>query len=184
MPSSPRSVLLGVALTILVGGCAQNPTTNELPPPRASQTASPVAIPGCSDVAPPSVTPPAGELITPSAAANTVTVTGADAGATVFLTLQQHLVVAVGSAGPPAWSGTPQGAETFWTPPHAPYPGPLYREGLKSCPGGNSLAVFTAVGTGGTTVAATTDAPCLHTQPVCEIGQQVIEIYVVVRQPR
>ena len=169
---------------MLVGGCAQSATTSDFPPPRPTQTASPVPIPGCSDVALPSVTPPPGELISPSAAANTVTVTGADTGATVFLTPQQHLVVAVGSSGPPAWSGTPQGAEIFWTPPQAPYPGPLHREGVKSCPGGNSLAVFTAVGTGGTTVAATTDAPCFHTQPVCEMAQQGIEIYVVVRQSR
>jgi hypothetical protein len=100
----------------------------------------------------------------------------------VFLTTQQYLVVEVGFPGPPVWTGTPQGADIFWTPPQAPYPGPLYRDGSMKCPGGNALSVFTAVGTGGTTVSAITDAPCLHTQPSCQLGQQGIEIYVVVRR--
>jgi len=117
----------------------------------------------------------------PPARASTVTVTSADAGATVFLTTLQHLIVEIGFPGPPAWSGTPQGADVFWTPPAAPNPGPLYRSGSATCPGGTAAAVFTAVGTGGTTVAATTDSPCFHTHPACEMAQQGFEIYVVVR---
>lgn len=183
MAPNPRSKLFAVALMALVGGCAPNASTTGLPTPRPTQTASPVPLPSCSAVAIPSVTPPPDALITLPPAANTVTVTSADAGATVFLTTLQHLVVEVGFPGPPprSGSGTSQGTEAFWTIPQAPYPGPLYREGSKTCPGGNSLAVFSAVGTGGTTVGATTDAPYLHTQPACEIAQQGIEIYVVVR---
>jgi hypothetical protein len=179
-----------MALVSLAAACAPNTTTTEIPPttdippPRPTQTAPPVPIPSCSIIAIPSVTPPTGALITPPATANTVTVTSGDMGATVFLTTQQHLVVEVGFPGPPAWSGTPQGADIFWTTPQAPYPGPLHREGSVTCPGGSALAVFTAVGIGGTTVAATTDAQCFHTQPPCEMAQQGVEIYVVVRRPQ
>jgi len=101
----------------------------------------------------------------------------------VFLTPQQHLVVAVGSSGPPAWTGTPQAADIYWTPPQATSEGPLHRDSTRTCSGGNALSLFTAVGTGGTTVNASTDAPCFHTQPVCEMAQQGYEIYVVVRRP-
>jgi hypothetical protein len=69
----------------------------------------------------------------------------------------------------------------YWDVPSAPSPGPLYLDGSRTCPGGGALAMYTAVGTGGTTVGAMTDAPCLHAQPSCEIAQQGIEIYVVVR---
>lgn len=69
----------------------------------------------------------------------------------------------------------------YWDVPQAASPGPLYREGSVTCPGGSALAVFSAVGTGGTTVDATTDAPCLHAHPACAIPQQDMEIFVVVR---
>ena len=180
----PRSALFGLAMLTLVAACARpSTTTGPATTPRPTQTASPVALPGCGTFAIPSVTAPPDELITPpAAAATTVTVTSADMGATVFLTPQQHLVVEVGFPGSPLWSGTPQGADMYWDVPQGSYPGTLYREGSVTCPGGSALAVFTAVGTGGTTVSATTDAPCFHTQPVCEIPQQGFEIYVVVRE--
>ncbi len=171
-----------MVLLTLAGGCAPTNTTIPALTPRSTQAASPVPIPGCSAMVIPSVTPPGDALITPPPAVDTVTVTSADAGATVFLTPHQHLVVEAGFPGPlPTPSGPPQGTDVYWNVPQAPYPGPLYREGSRTCPGGRSLAVFTAVGTGGTTASATTDAACLHAKRSCGLAQQFIEIYVVVR---
>jgi hypothetical protein len=181
MAARMRSALLGFGLVAIVAGCAKSPATAGPPTPRPTQIASPVAIPACAAIAIPSATAPPHRVITPPADASTITVTSADDRATVFMTTGQHLVVKVGFPGPPVWSGTPQGADIYWDVPQAPYPGPLYRDGSVRCPGGSALAIFTAVGTGGTTVDATTDAPCLHTHPSCEIPQQGIEIYVVVR---
>ena len=185
--------LIGIAFTLatLIVGCGQStaaPGTTSPPDahPRPSDTASAasVSIPTCAQISIPSASPSPGAVMTPAATTPTITVTSADDGATVFLTTQQHLVVEVGSPGPAVWTGTPQGADVFWDAPQAPTPGPLYREGTATCPGGNAVAVFTAVGTGGTTVGATTDAPCFHSQPVCQMPQRGVEIYVVVRQPR
>lgn len=181
MAARMRSALLGFGLVAIVAGCAKSPATTGPPTPRPTQTASPVAIPACAAISIPSVTAPPHRVITPPATVSTITVTSADNRTTVFMTTRQHLVVKVGFPGPPVWSGTPQGADIFWDVPQAPYPGPLYRDGSVRCPGGSALAIFTAVGTGGTTVDATTDAPCLHAHPSCEIPQQGIEIYVVVR---
>jgi hypothetical protein len=64
----------------------------------------------------------------------------------------------------------------------SPLPRPAVPRRFDDVPGGSSLSVFTAVGTGGTTVSAMSDAPCLHMQPSCELGQQGVEIYVVVRR--
>jgi len=190
MPSVLRSTLFAFALTTLTVGCGQGATTAATTPPTSAgvqapnptQTTAAVSLPACGQVAIPSTTAAPDALNTPAASADTVTVTSADDGATVFLTTRQHLVVEVGFPGSPRWSGTPQGADVFWDVPQAPSPGPLYREGSATCPGGRALAVFTAVGTGGTTVSTTTDAPCLHTQPACAIGQKGVEIYVVVRR--
>jgi len=142
---------------------------------------NPVPIPSCRAIAIPSTSPPPDRLITPPAVATTITVTSADAGATVFLTTGQRVVVEVGFPGHPGLTGTPQGADMYWDVPQAATSGPLYRNGAVGCPGGSALAVFTAVGTGGTTVTATTDAPCLHAHPACAIPQQDIQIFVVVR---
>ena len=111
--------------------------------------------------------------VPPSSATETVTVTSADAGATIFLVPQQHLVVETGFPGPPAWTGTPSAGDLFWTPPEASYPGTLYRNGSRTCPGGNAIAVFTAVGTGGTSVIAQTSGG--------SESEAFIQIYVVVR---
>jgi hypothetical protein len=184
MASILRSTLVGVAVMTMAAGCAQAVTTTRPPTPKPTQSVLAVPLPYCRDIVIPSATASPGLLITPPAAASTVTVTSADAGATVFLTTPQHLIVEIGFPGPPVWSGTPQGADAFWTPPAAPYPGPLYRSGSATCPGGSAAAVFTAVGTGGTTVDATTDSPCFHTHPACEMAQQGFEIYVVVRPPQ
>jgi hypothetical protein len=50
-------------------------------------------------------------------------------------------------SGSSAWTGTPSAGDLFWTPPEASYPGTLYRNGSRTCPGGNAIAVFTAIGT-------------------------------------
>ena len=184
MASTLRSMLVGVAAVTLVAGCAQGGSTTRRSTPEPTQPVPAVPLPDCRDIVIPSAIASPGLLITPPAAASTVTVTSADAGATVFLTTLQHLIVEIGFPGPPVWSGTPQGADVFWTLPAAPNPGPLYRSGSATCPGGSAAAVFTAVGTGGTTVDATTDSPCSHTNPACEMAQQGFEIYVVVRPPR
>lgn len=178
-----RAPILGLAVIVLAAGCAQDPTATPPPTAKPTQSASPVPppIPACSTIAIPTATASPNLLIMPPATSGTTTVTSADSRATVFLIPAQHLIVEVGFPGPPAWSGTPRGADIFWTPPDSPHPGPLYRSGTASCSGGSAVAVFTAVGTGGTTVNATTDAPCFHTQPVCEMAQQGFEIYVVVR---
>jgi hypothetical protein len=86
---------------------------------------------------------------------------------------QQRLVVEAGFPGRPTWTGTPQGGDAFWTPPQARYPGPLYRNGAAACPGGSAIAVFTAVGTGGTTVTAQTSGS--------SESEALVQIYVVVR---
>ena len=181
MAQAPRSTVMAVALVTLLVGCASSRAATGAPTPRPTQSPSAVPIPSCAAIAIPSMSPPPDRLITPPANAGTVTVTSADAGATVFLTAAQRLVVEVGYATPPGWTGTPQGADIYWDVPQSEARGPLYRNGAISCPGGSALAVFTAVGTGGTTVSATTDAPCLHARPACAIPQQVVEIYVVVR---
>ena len=183
MASTLRSTLVSVAVMTMAAGCAQGVSTTRPPTPKPTQSVPAVPLPDCRDIVIPSATASPGLLITPPAAASTVTVTSADAGATVFLTTPQHLIVEIGFPGPPVWSGTPQGADVFWTPPAAPNPGPLYRSASATCPGGSAAAVFTAVGTGGTTVDATTDSPCFHTHPACEMPQQGFEIYVVVRPP-
>ena len=184
MGTNLQSTIVGVAVMTLAAGCAQAGSTTRPPTPKPTQSVRAVPLPDCNDIVIPSATAFPGLLIMPPAAESTVTVTSADAGATVFLTPLQHLIVEIGFPGPPVWSGTPQGADVFWTPPAAPYPGPLYRSGSATCPGGSAAAVFTAVGTGGTTVDATTDSPCFHTHPACEMGQQGFEIYVVVRPPQ
>ncbi|MHB8719409.1 MAG: hypothetical protein ACYDAC_11040 [Candidatus Dormibacteria bacterium] len=91
------------------------------------------------------------------------------------------VVVEVGFPGVPASGGAPPGAGVYWDAPSATSPGPLYREATRTCRGGTAMALFTAVATGGTTIVATTDAPCLHVVPSCEIAQQEIQIYIVVR---
>jgi hypothetical protein len=184
MVSILRSTLVGVAVLTMAAGCAQAVSTTRPPTPQPTQSAPAVPLPNCSDIVIPMATASPGLLITPPAAESTVTVTSANAGATVFLTTAQHLIVEIGFPGPPVWSGTPQGADVFWTPPAAPNPGPLYRSGSVTCPGGSAAAVFTAVGSGGTTVVATTDSPCFHTHPACEMAQQGFEISVVVRPPQ
>ena len=93
---------------------------------KATQSVPAVPLPACRDIVIPSASAFPGLLITPPAAASTVTVTSADAGATVFLTTPQHLIVEIGFPGPPVWSGTPRGVDVFWTPPAVPNPGPLY----------------------------------------------------------
>ncbi len=179
-----QSTLVGVAVMTLAAGCAQASGTARPLTPKPTQSVPAVPLPHCKDIVIPSATVSPDLLIMPPAAGSTVTVTSADAGATVFLTTLQNLIVEIGFPGPPVWSGTPQGTDVFWTPPAAPYPGPLYRSGSATCPGGSAAAVFTAVGTGGTTVDATTNSPCFHTHPACEMAQQGFEIYVVVRPPR
>jgi hypothetical protein len=181
MAQAPRSTLMALVLVTLLAGCANSPAATGPPTARPTQSPPPVPIPSCAAIAIPLVSPPPDRLITPPATAATITVTSADAGATVFLTTAQHLVVEVGFSMSPGWTGTPQGADMYWDVPQAAAQGPLYRNGSVSCPGGSALAVFTAVGTGGTTVSATTDAPCLHAHPACAIPQQAVEIFVVVR---
>lgn len=56
--------------------------------------------------------------------------------------------------------------------------GPLYREGVDAYQPGAMFAAFRAVGTGSTTITATTDAPCLHTSPGCAIPQQLWSVTV------
>jgi hypothetical protein len=172
---------VGLAVVTLLAGCAPSPAMTAPPTPRPTQGAPPVAIPSCSAVTVPSATAPPDLLITPAASTMTATVTNADNGATVFLIAGQHLVVKVGFPGPPAWSGPPHGAEMYWDVPATTSPGRLFRNGSTTCPGGGALAMFTAVGTGGTTVEAMSDAPCLHARPACQIPQALVAIYVVVR---
>jgi hypothetical protein len=184
MESVLRSTLIAVAVMTLAVGCAQAAIMTAPLTPKPTQPVPAVPLPDCKDIVIPSATASPGLLITPPSVDSTVTVTSADAGATVFLTTAQHLIVEIGFPGPPVWSGTPQGADVFWTAPAAPDPGPLLRSDSATCPGGSAAAVFTAVGTGGTTVDATTDSPCFHTHPACEMAQQGFEIYVVVRPSR
>ena len=177
---SPQSaVTIAVTATMLIGCSPSTNTTNV--PRQPTQAPSQAFIPNCSSIAIPSMTSPPDALLTPSGSVDTVTVTSSDNGATVFLIARQHLVVEVGSSGAPAFTGSPQGTDLFWTPPQAPEPSPLHRDVFMTCPGGSALSMFNAVGTGGTTVRAITDAPCLHAQPSCELGQAYIEIYVVIR---
>jgi hypothetical protein len=181
MTGTLRFTLLGLGAVALLAACAPSPATTGPPTPKPTQSAPPVWIPDCGAVIIPAATAPPDLLITPPAAATTVTVTSADNGATVFMATGQHLAVKVGFPGPPSWSGTPQGADMYWDAPRTTSSGQLYRNGSTRCPGGSALAVFTAVGTGGTTVDATSDAPCLHARPTCQIPQALVAIYVVVR---
>src|ERR1700680_1276637 len=181
MTGTLRLTRFGLAVVTLLAGCAPSPAMTGPPTPRPTQSAPPVSIPACGAVTVPSATAPPDLLITPAASTMTVTVTNADNGATVFLIAGQHLVLKVGFPGPPAWSGPPQGADMYWDMPATTSSGQLYRNGSTTCPGGSALAMFTAVGTGGTTVDATTDARCLHARPACQIPQALVGIYVVVR---
>jgi hypothetical protein len=181
MNGTLRLTLLRLALVTLLSGCAPSPATTAPPTPRPTHGAPPVSTAACGSVTIPEATARPDLLITPPAAITKVTVTSSDNGATVFLTTGQHLVVKVGSPGPPVWNGSPQGADMYWNPPQSTSSGELYRSGSTMCPGGSALAVFTAVGTGGTTVEATSDAPCLHARPACQIPQALVAIYVVVR---
>ncbi len=94
----------------------------------------------------------------------------------------QHLLVVVGDTAAPA-SNSLGATDVYWTAPVATETGLLRTDGSRMCPDGAALTVFTAVGVGATSITATTDAACLHTQPSCEIAQALFETYVVVRTP-
>lgn len=172
-----RAAFAAAALTSLVSGCGQS--AGERPTPTA--TPASVYLPACAAVQIPRATAAPGASLTPPSSVSVVTVTTADGGATVFLTTGQMLVVEAGFPGWPAPGGTPRTAGVYWDAPIAASAGPLRRQATQTCPGGAALALFEAVATGSTPVVATTDAPCLHVVPSCEIPQQVIQIRVVVR---
>lgn len=104
----------------------------------------------------------------PSAVGGTVTVTDGDSGATIHLTVGQHLRVRLSN-------GT-------WDPPVSSAESVLSRQ---SSAGGYPTtqpvdASFAAIAKGSADVTSTSDAACFHTQPRCMMAQRQWQVHVVV----
>lgn len=93
--------------------------------------------------------------------------TAADAGRTVQVTQGDLLEVHLGGSCPAGGGYRPAQGE-----------GPLFRQSVSEYQPGATAATFRAVGSGRSTLTATTDAPCLHTSPSCAMPQQLWSVTV------
>lgn len=123
--------------------------------PTASPSASPTASEGCYAYGVPAAQPGRSVL------------TANDAGATVQLRQGDILEVNFGGSCPTGGGYRPAQGE-----------GPLFRQSVSEYQPGATTATFRAVGSGRSTLTATTDAPCLHTSPSCAMAQRLWSVTV------
>lgn len=137
--------------------------------PATAPTASAVASAGTATASPAATVTP-GRSTTPSPTptyTGSRTVTESDSGATVTLTVGETLAVVLPSQ---------------YDPPNSSGPAMVRESSSGGYPSGNELhATFRAASAGRADITSTTDYPCLHTTPRCEIAQRIWVVHVIVR---
>ena len=179
-------VRIAAAAVAVLCGCDSVPVATssfsmlQPSPTSVSPTMPPRAL-RCGRFPPPSASGGIAATLVPAAGQDAI-VTEDQSETTVFLVAPQRLVVELGTPEPGS-SLSPGPLTPQWTEPEAADPhGPLTRDAGQCCADGSAFAIFTANGSGATSVTATTDFACLHTVPPCELGQMEIEFFVVVRR--